>query len=103
MELKRFQLRTIADLNAAMEDRGRRDIILKSPTGSGKTIVLTHFMSEYMRGHAHTVFVWLTPGEGNLEEQSKAKMDRYCHGAATKLLSDVMTGGFEAGDAVFIN
>lgn len=98
-----FQLRAMAELDRAMETPGRRDIILKSPTGSGKTIILTHFMAEYMRSRAKTAFVWLTPGEGNLEEQSKAKMDRYCRGASTKLLADVMTGGFAAGDAVFIN
>ena len=103
MKLRAFQLQAVADLNAAMAVEGKRDIVLKSPTGSGKTIILTHFMAEYMRDHAKTVFVWLTPGEGNLEEQSKAKMDRYCHNASTKLLQDVMTGGFAAGDAVFIN
>lgn len=80
-----------------------RDIILKSPTGSGKTIILTHFMDEYMQGHAKTVFVWLTPGKGNLEEQSKAKMDAYIHNAQTKLLVDVMTSGFSENDACFIN
>lgn len=80
-----------------------RDIILKSPTGSGKTIILTHFMDEYMQGHAKTVFVWLTPGKGNLEEQSKAKMDAYIHNAQTKLLADVMTSGFSENDACFIN
>ena len=103
MELKRFQMRAMSELDKAMMTPGRRDIILKSPTGSGKTIILTHFMAEYMRGHAKTAFVWLTPGEGNLEEQSKEKMDRYCRGVSTKLLADVMTGGFTAGDAVFIN
>lgn len=103
MDLKKFQLRAIAELNAAMEVPNRREILLKSPTGSGKTIILTHFMAEWMRGHANTAFVWLTPGQGDLEEQSKAKMDSYCHGVSTKLLADVMTGGFAAGDAVFIN
>lgn len=103
MKLRRFQIEAMSRLMDAMDDADHRDIIFKSPTGSGKTIVLTRFMSEYMRGHNGTAFVWLTPGEGNLEEQSKAKMDRYSAGASTKLLSDVMTGGFAAGDAVFIN
>ena len=103
MEIKQFQRDAIRDLNAAMAVRGSRDIIFKSPTGSGKTIVLTHFMSEYMKDNGRTVFVWLTPGKGGLEEQSKAKMDLYCHNASTKNLDDVMTGGFAAGDAVFIN
>ena len=55
------------------------------------------------RAQACAAFVWLTPGKGELEEQSKAKMDRYCPDASTKDLADVMVGGFAAGDAVFIN
>ena len=102
IELMQFQLRAIKDLLESM-DKPCRDIILKSPTGSGKTIILTHFMDEYMQGHARTVFVWLTPGKGNLEEQSKAKMDAYIHNAQTKLLADVMTSGFAENDACFIN
>ena len=97
-----FQLQAIKALLESMEEP-QRDIILKSPTGSGKTIILTHFMDEYMQGHSKTVFVWLTPGKGNLEEQSKAKMDKYIHNAQTKLLADVMTGGFAENDACFIN
>ncbi len=84
-------------------DTSCREIVLKSPTGSGKTIILTHFMDEYIKGHDKTVFVWLTPGKGNLEEQSKAKMDKYIHNSATKLLSDVMTSGFQENDCCFIN
>ena len=102
IELMQFQLKAIKDLLESMEEP-QRDIILKSPTGSGKTIILTHFMDEYMQGHSKTVFVWLTPGKGNLEEQSKAKMDKYIHNAQTKLLADVMTGGFAENDACFIN
>ncbi|MBO7121765.1 MAG: DEAD/DEAH box helicase family protein [Treponema sp.] len=102
MNLMKFQLNAMRELLIAMEESGR-DIILKSPTGSGKTITLTHFMSEYIKGHARTVFIWLTPGKGNLEEQSKRKMDLYIHNAATKLLSDVMTAGFCQNDCCFIN
>lgn len=100
--LANFQIRAIADLMAAM-DAPSRDIVLKSCTGSGKTIILTHFMDEYIKSTHKAVFIWLTPGKGNLEVQSKAKMDKYIHGSQTKLLSDVMTGGFEENDACFIN
>ena len=101
--LAKFQMNAIRELMFAMESRSINEIILKSPTGSGKTIILTHFMHEYMQGHAKTVFVWLTPGKGDLEEQSKAKMDRYIHNSHTKLLSDVMTSGFCENDSCFIN
>lgn len=102
MTLKEFQLTAVKSLFEAME-KPTRDIILKSPTGSGKTIILTYFMHQYIQSFAKTVFVWLTPGKGNLEEQSKAKMDRYIHASQTKLLSDVMTEGFEENDSCFIN
>lgn len=102
MELKEFQLNAVNSLFEAM-DKPARDIILKSPTGSGKTIILTYFMHQYIQSFPKTVFVWLTPGKGNLEEQSKAKMDKYIHASQTKLLSDVMTAGFEENDSAFIN
>lgn len=46
MELKEFQLNAVKSLFEAM-DKPVRDIILKSPTGSGKTIILTYFMEHY--------------------------------------------------------
>lgn len=102
ISLARFQIKAIKELLDCM-DGPERDIILKSPTGSGKTIMLTRFMAEYTAANADAVFIWLTPGKGNLEEQSKAKMDKYVAGASTKLLADVMTCGFEGGDCCFIN
>lgn len=102
MQLKNFQLLAVKSLFEAM-DKPVRDIVLKSPTGSGKTIILTYFMHQYVQSYRNTVFVWLTPGKGNLEEQSKAKMDKYIHASHTKLLPDVMTSGFEENDSCFIN
>ena len=45
MKLVDFQIKAIADLMDAMSS-DKRDIVLKSCTGSGKTIILTHFMDE---------------------------------------------------------
>lgn len=97
-----FQRKAISQIQYAIEN-GKQEIILKSCTGSGKTIMLTHFMDEFLKCHSRTVFIWFTPGKGNLEEQSKKKMDSYIHGAQTKLLSDVMTSGFSENDCCFIN
>ena len=102
MDLMNFQNKAISLIQNAIEN-GKQEIILKSCTGSGKTIMLTHFMDEFLKCHARTVFIWFTPGKGNLEEQSKKKMDIYIHGAQTKLLSDVMTSGFSENDCCFIN
>ncbi len=102
IKLLPFQLKAIRELLSAVES-GKTDITLESCTGSGKTIILTHFMDEYLNCHPNTVFVWFTPGKGNLEEQSKKKMDAYIHGRSTKLLADVMTSGFSENDCCFIN
>lgn len=102
MRLANFQLKAIADLMEAMSSP-EQEIILKSCTGSGKTIILTHFMDEYGKSCFGKAFIWLTPGKGDLEEQSKAKMDKYIPLSHTKLLADVMTSGFEENDACFIN
>lgn len=102
IRLADFQLKAISDLMDAMGG-GKQEIVLKSCTGSGKTIILTHFMDTYGRSFYKKVFIWLTPGKGDLEEQSKAKMDKYIPGSHTKLLADVMTGGFHENDACFIN
>ncbi|MGG3561674.1 DEAD/DEAH box helicase family protein [Neobacillus rhizosphaerae] len=101
-ELAEFQKKAIKDLTECVEDN-KKEIVFKSPTGSGKTIVLTHFMDEYGKGHINNVFVWLTPGKGNLEEQSKAKMDKYIHNSQTKLITEVLTDGFYENDSCFIN
>jgi len=97
-----FQMDAISHLMEGMAS-SEREIMLKSCTGSGKTIILTHFMDTYMKSFEKVVFVWLTPGKGELELQSKAKMDRYIHNAQTKLLHDIMAGGFSDGDSCFIN
>lgn len=102
MKLLNFQLLAINSLLKLMEGDDR-EIVLKSPTGSGKTIILTHFMDEYLKGHSKGIFIWLTPGKGNLEEQSKQKMDLYIHRAQTKLINDIMVSGFEENDCCFIN
>jgi len=102
ISLAKFQLEAIAKLNEGMLSE-KREIILKSCTGSGKTIILTHFMDSYSRSNEGIVFIWLTPGKGNLEIQSKLKMDRYIHSSSTKLLSDIMVSGFKEYDFCFIN
>ena len=102
IRLLNFQKLAIEKLMNAMQGSSK-EIIFKSPTGSGKTIVLTHFMKRYLSENNNIVWVWLTPGKGNLEEQSKEKMDKYIHGSKTKLLSDLMSTGLKRNKWVVIN
>ena len=62
-------------LDATTDPGTKHKIILKSPTGSGKTVILLSYIDTYLGNvDAERVFIWLTPGKGNLEEQSEEKM-----------------------------
>lgn len=102
MELKPFQIDAESRLMDALGGDGR-DVVFKSCTGSGKTIVLTDLMQRFCQSHPGTVWIWFTPGKGDLAGQSKEKADRYVHGAQTKLLADVLNSGFADGDLCFVN
>jgi type III restriction enzyme len=103
IQLKQFQLDAIADLHKAVSG-DKRNIILKSGTGSGKTVILSHFINEFLSENPGYVALWFCPGKGNLEEQSKKKMEKYIPNASTCNLQDVLTArGFQEGDTVFVN
>lgn len=80
-----------------------KKILIQSPTGSGKTIIMIDYIDQYLNNFSNTIFVWLTPGDGGLVRQSKEKMDRFCPYRTTKELNDVLINGFEENDIVFIN
>ena len=62
-------------LDKTTDPNAKRKIIVKSPTGSGKTIILLSYIYDYLLWQdPNKVFIWLTPGKGDLEEQSKEKM-----------------------------
>lgn len=100
--LKKFQSDAISELYSSMED-DKKTIILESGTGSGKTVILTNFINEYMNETPNMVTIWFSPGKGDLEEQSKEKMEKYFPNSNTKTLQDILNMGFNEGDAVFIN
>lgn len=78
--------------------------VVKAPTGAGKTIILIDFINKYLSTiDDNTVFIWLCPGTGNLEEQSRQKMQRHIPNRSCKNLFDALISGFQGGDTVFIN
>jgi type III restriction enzyme len=47
------------------------EMVLSAPTGSGKTILASWFIDDYLDENPNTVFLWLCPGAGGLEKQSQ--------------------------------
>lgn len=79
-------------------------ITIKAPTGAGKTVILVKYVDEYLKNtNGKTAFVWLCPGKGDLEQQSKDRMDEVTPQRDTRILLYSMLMGFEGGSVTFIN
>lgn len=82
----------------------KNTLIVKAPTGSGKTIILLDYIDQYLDyTNEKKAFVWLSIGAGELEEQSKEKMDKFLPDRSSKTLRDALLSGFDEGDVTFIN
>ena len=100
-----FQERAVINLlDIATDSRSKQTVIVKSPTGSGKTIILIDFIEEYLtKISSSTAFIWLCPGKGDLEEQSRQKMQKFAPHRYTQNLFDALQNGFDAESTTFIN
>lgn len=92
----------LIDLTA--RQNSKQTIVMKAPTGSGKTIILIDYVDEYLTNvNSNIAFIWLCPGKGNLEEQSREKMKKFAPQLDTQNLFDSLLNGFEPGTITFIN
>ena len=103
IELKEFQINTVNKLLDATSIGDKKEVLVQAPTGSGKTIILLSYIEEYLQEHNDYIFVWLTPGKGDLEEQSRSKMTKFVPTLNSKNIQDVLLQGFESKDTAFIN
>ncbi|MBR1642102.1 MAG: DEAD/DEAH box helicase family protein [Butyrivibrio sp.] len=91
-------------LDLTTNSRCKQTVVVKSPTGSGKTIMLIGYIDEYLSKYdPNTAFVWLCPGKGDLEEQSREKMKAVAPHRNTQDLFDALQNGFEPESTTFIN
>lgn len=83
---------------------GNKNIILQAPTGSGKTIILIKLI-DVIAQHAASklAFVWLTPGAGELEEQSWKKSSSMSENVRPQFLKEALHNGFSGNTITFLN
>ncbi|MFD1805974.1 DEAD/DEAH box helicase family protein [Pasteurella oralis] len=101
LKLKDFQQQAVDFLMSSSNKKAQ--IVMKSPTGSGKTIILIRFIETFWMDYPNAIFCWFTVGKGDLEQQSKERMERFSPTSRTATLSDILNGGFEQGTSYFIN
>lgn len=104
IELKNFQQNLVDKLlRFTAPEYDVDEMVIKSPTGSGKTITLLEWMNTYIAStHDNVAFVWFTPGAGELEEQSQDKAKNFSS-IKEQSLADALLQGFGKDTATFIN
>ena len=91
LKLKNFQERAVDFLfEKTTNSNSKPKIIMQSPTGSGKTIILVAYIEKYLDYHQDDIICWFCPGKGELEEQSKEKMNRFAPSLKTGSLFDIL-------------
>ncbi|MCM1222456.1 MAG: DEAD/DEAH box helicase family protein, partial [Lachnospiraceae bacterium] len=105
MENYEFQENCVEYLFEKTTISGTKQIItVKAPTGAGKTVILVKYVDFFLKNtDGKTAFVWLCPGSGNLEEQSKERMDTLTPHIDTRSLMYSLLSGFDGGSVTFIN
>lgn len=85
--------------------KGNDNVILQAPTGSGKTAMLVKLMDKIIQKNLqdNIAFIWLTPGAGELEEQSWQKTSNNAQFVKPYFLMESLADGFQPNSVTFLN
>lgn len=87
-----------------LDENNKKTLVVNAPTGSGKTIILLDFIDKLNAEKSRKIsYIWLTPGSGELEEQSKQQMENRLPQYQALDIDAVLTHDFEDKDVCFIN
>ncbi len=91
-------------IDLTSNENSKQVITMKAPTGAGKTIILINYIEEYLsKIDKNVAFIWLCPGKGDLEEQSRMKMRKFAPHRHTQNLLNAIQSGFPTESTTFIN
>jgi type III restriction enzyme len=106
IKLLPFQEQAVQTLQDNFFFSKKKTTVFSSPTGSGKTVMLINLMDRIVEFNPNPfdyTFLWLTPGNGELEEQSWKKAREYSKLINPINLDEALNSGFQAGTATFLN
>jgi type III restriction enzyme len=111
MELKEYQEDKIErlkeEINELLESQENRVIILKAPTGSGKTVMVAETLKRLVKkreDRKELAFIWIAPRM--LHGQSKDKLDNYYENDRTLecvSVDDLQDGMIQENEILFLN
>ena len=109
MELKQYQENAVAHLvkkfNSLRDGSRNNYLIFKSPTGSGKTIMMAEFLKRIINNNDNgkSVFIWVAPRD--LHNQSKQKIEKHLKNEHYRILDkySLTAAPFETNDLFFFN
>lgn len=79
------------------------EVVLYAPTGSGKTVLVSRFIDDYLDENPNTVFLWLCPGAGGLERQSHETFSAVISGIPMGDVYSFIADSDPRGKVFFIN
>lgn len=100
-KLYKFQEKHVENLLCKCADY--EELVLCSPTGSGKTVMVSKFIDDYIDENPNTVFLWLCPGAGGLHKQSEESFAEVTSGIRYGDVYDFITEPDVRGNVFFIN
>lgn len=114
IKLMPFQEDAITKLSSVFkklwkDGRKGADIVFKSPTGSGKTIMMAQFLKDLTQDPLFDVdkcFIWISFGGNESYKQSKEKLSKFYDGAGVLNLldlNDISKKKMKNNDVFFIN
>ena len=101
IDLYKFQEKHEENLLSKCADN--EEIVLYAPTGSGKTVLACKFIDDYLDENPNTVFLWLCPGAGGLQKQSRESFEEITSGITSGDVYDFINEANPEGNVYFIN
>ena len=101
IDLYKFQEKHEEKLLSKCADN--EEIVLYAPTGSGKTVLACKFIDDYLEENPNTVFLWLCPGAGGLQKQSRESFEEVTSGITSGDVYDFINDPTPEGNVYFIN
>lgn len=100
-KLYKFQETHVESLLRKCADH--EEMVLCAPTGSGKTVMVSKFIDDYLDENPDTVFLWLCPGAGGLQKQSEESFGENTSGIPYGDVYGFITEPDSKGHVFFIN